>query len=194
MSSKSKKPAKAKPLKSPETEVVVPEVAPEAPPEIPEPVEPEAETPEPEVVTPEPDPSPVPDGPFAATQRDPRLPEIGAVITRQYKGAVIEVTVLEAGFELAGEIFSSISKVAAAATGNKTAAINGFAFFRLGTIPGGKAPGRGTGARLAAKITRIESLVLKLRVAVEAGQTALAEAEAEVEKMKGEVERQGNEK
>jgi len=89
------------------------------------------------------------------------------------KGAVIEVTVLETGFEYAGETFSSISKVAQAITGAR--AMNGFAFFKLGVAPGGKTPSRGTGARLQAKINKIEGLVIRLKTAVQDGQAALAE-------------------
>ena len=122
--------------------------------------------------------NPVHQQPFSPSLRDPRLPEPGSVIQRVYKSTLIEVLVTETGFEYGGTSFSSISKVAAAVSGAR--AVNGFAFFRLGTIPGGKGrSGAGT-ARLAAKINKIESLVMKLRGAVEAGQEALAEAEAEV--------------
>jgi hypothetical protein len=203
MASKKKKPTKAKSTKSPkapEAEVVVPveadaEVVPEVqdPEVVPDvPVEADAAPdvgPEAPVVAEapeaEPEAPPVPARPFVPAARDPRLPEPGSVITRNYKGTVIEVTVLADGFEFNGETYSSISKVAAAATGNKSASINGFAFFRLGVVPGGKGrSGAGTASRLAKKIHKIEGLVEKLRVAVQAGQAAMAEAEAEVAALK----------
>jgi hypothetical protein len=59
---------------------------------------------------------------------DPRLPPVGSVLTRPYKGSVIEVRVLAAGFEYAGEVYASLSAVAKAVTGSH---LNGFAFFRL---------------------------------------------------------------
>ena len=154
---------------------------PEAP--VPEPKEPEAA---PEAETQQAETAPVHQKPFTSSVRDPRLPEVGSVIQRTYKGTVIEVTVLETGFEYEGSSFSSISKVAQAITGAR--AVNGYAFFRLGTIPGGKSPRSGAGtARLAAKINRIESLVVKMRQALAQGALALADAEKELEGMKGEA-------
>jgi hypothetical protein len=64
--------------------------------------------------------------PLAAT--DPRLPPVGSVLTRPYKGAVVEVRVLAVGFEYAGDVYPSLSAVAKAVTGSH---LNGFAFFRL---------------------------------------------------------------
>ena len=205
MFSKSKKPSKPQPVEPVAAEEIpVPEPVSTAP-DVQDPVEPVdnpetapvspveadaapegAPVAEPEGTTPEAEANPVHAKPFSAAVRDPRLPPVGATITRQYKGQTLEVLVLETGFMFNGETYSSISKVAASVSGAK--AVNGFAFFKLGTVPGGKQPRSGAGtARLASKIARIEGLVVKLRVAVEAGQTALAEAEAEVEKMKGEV-------
>jgi len=62
-------------------------------------------------------------------RRDPRLPPPGSVITRQYKNATIEVTVLDRGFEWNGGRYRTLSACARAITGSH---LNGFAFFRLG--------------------------------------------------------------
>ena len=59
---------------------------------------------------------------------DGRLPPPGGVITRKYKGAVVQVKVLAHGFEYAGEVYASLSAVAKAVTGSHC---NGFLFFRL---------------------------------------------------------------
>ena len=60
--------------------------------------------------------------------RDPRLPEPGAVLSREHKGAVHEVTVLDGGFEYAGQRFRSLSAVAKRITGTTW---NGLSFFGL---------------------------------------------------------------
>jgi len=65
----------------------------------------------------------------APVERDPRLPEPGGVISRQYKGATISVTVQSDGFEWQGVKFPSLSAVAREITGSH---MNGFRFFRLG--------------------------------------------------------------
>jgi len=62
-------------------------------------------------------------------QADDRLPPPGTVITRKYKGAVLQVRVLGQGFEYEGEVYPSLSAVAKAITGSHC---NGFLFFRLG--------------------------------------------------------------
>jgi hypothetical protein len=59
---------------------------------------------------------------------DPRLPPVGSILTRPYKGGVVEVRVLAAGFEYAGETYPSLSAVAKLVTGSHC---NGFHFFRL---------------------------------------------------------------
>jgi hypothetical protein len=69
-------------------------------------------------------PSALPD----AAPKDPRLPVPGTVLTRPYKGGVLQVRVLADGFEYAGEKYGSLSAVAKAATGSH---MNGFAFFGL---------------------------------------------------------------
>jgi hypothetical protein len=50
--------------------------------------------------------------------KDERLPIPGTVLTRQYKGHKIVVTVLENGFEYEGEVYRSLSAVAKAVTGS----------------------------------------------------------------------------
>lgn len=52
----------------------------------------------------------------------------GTVLARQYKGRTITVTVLEDGFEYAGEVFRTLSAVAKAVTGSHW---NGYHFFGL---------------------------------------------------------------
>lgn len=59
---------------------------------------------------------------------DPRLPPVGSVLTRRYKGEVVEVRVLAVGFEYDGATYPSLSAVAKAMTGSHC---NGFHFFRL---------------------------------------------------------------
>jgi hypothetical protein len=67
------------------------------------------------------------DAGFAA---DARLPPPGSVITRKYKGTVVQVKVLRDGFEYAGAVYPSLSAVAKAVTGSHC---NGFLFFKLTT-------------------------------------------------------------
>ena len=69
---------------------------------------------------------------------DDRLPMPGAVITRRYKGDIIEVRVLPKGFEYEGEVYRSLSAVARKVTGTHW---NGYHFFQLGT------KGRGNGSK-----------------------------------------------
>jgi hypothetical protein len=71
------------------------------------------------------------------TTHDRRLPMPGAVITRRYKGRMIEVRVLATGFEYEGEIYRTLSAVAKKVTGTHW---NGYHFFRLGRR--GSADGR----------------------------------------------------
>jgi hypothetical protein len=63
-----------------------------------------------------------------AAGQDPRLPPPGSVITRKYKGGVVQVKVLADGFEYAGGRYASLSAAARAVTGSHC---NGFLFFRL---------------------------------------------------------------
>ena len=60
--------------------------------------------------------------------QDCRLPMPGAVITRRYKGQLVEVRVLPHGFEHEGEVYRSLSAVAKKVTGTHW---NGFHFFQL---------------------------------------------------------------
>ena len=68
-------------------------------------------------------------------ESDGRLPPPGTVLTRKYKGDVVQVKVLPGGFEYAGEVFGSLSAVAKAVTGSHC---NGYLFFRL-NMKGGAA-------------------------------------------------------
>lgn len=68
---------------------------------------------------------------------DERLPMPGTVLTRRYKGRVVEVRVLPNGFEHEGEIYRSLSAVAHKVTGTHW---NGFHFFQVGE------KGRGNGS------------------------------------------------
>jgi hypothetical protein len=62
-------------------------------------------------------------------QADDRVPPPGSVITRPYKGEVLQVQVLEHGFTFEGAVYRSLSAVARTITGQHC---NGFHFFRLG--------------------------------------------------------------
>jgi hypothetical protein len=59
---------------------------------------------------------------------DPRLPQVGAQITRKYKGRTITITALPDGFEYLGERYRSLTAVAKVITGTH---VNGFRFFGL---------------------------------------------------------------
>lgn len=65
---------------------------------------------------------------------DSRLPPPGTVITRDYKGRKLRVTVQANGLEYEGEIYGTLSAVAKAVTGSHC---NGFLFFKLGKYAGG---------------------------------------------------------
>jgi hypothetical protein len=69
---------------------------------------------------------PRPVSPTSAPGR--RLPMAGAVLTRVYKGATLQVKVLAKGFEFEDKIYSSLSAVAKAISGSHC---NGFHFFRI---------------------------------------------------------------
>ena len=66
-------------------------------------------------------------GPIASTH-DPRIPLPGTMLTREYKGRELTVTVLSEGFEHEGETYKSLTAVAKAITGSHT---SGFLFFGL---------------------------------------------------------------
>ena len=58
---------------------------------------------------------------------DHRLPPPGTILTRPYKGQLVQVQVLTVGFAYAGTVYPSLSAVAKAVTGSHC---NGFHFFR----------------------------------------------------------------
>jgi len=60
--------------------------------------------------------------------RDKRLPVPGSVISKVYKGNIINVKVLDKGFEYDGKLYRTLSSVAGAITGQHW---NGFLFFGL---------------------------------------------------------------
>ena len=49
--------------------------------------------------------------------RDPRLPKPGAILRREHQGKVIEITVLDRGFEFDGRVWRSLSAIAREVTG-----------------------------------------------------------------------------
>ena len=59
---------------------------------------------------------------------DGRLPPPGSILTRKYKGTMLQVQVRADGFEYAGQVYASLSAVAKAITGSHC---NGFLFFRM---------------------------------------------------------------
>ncbi len=59
---------------------------------------------------------------------DRRLPMPGAVLTREYRGRTVSVTVLEQGFEHNGTVYRSLTAVAKAVTGCHW---NGYLFFGI---------------------------------------------------------------
>ena len=62
-----------------------------------------------------------------STLVDPRLPPPGTILTRPYKGQLLQVQVLTDGFAYAGHVYPSLSAVAKVITGTHT---NGYHFFR----------------------------------------------------------------
>jgi hypothetical protein len=60
--------------------------------------------------------------------QDPRLPMPGTILTRDYRGKVIQVMVLDKGFEFEGETYRSLTAIAKAVTGSHW---NGFHFFGI---------------------------------------------------------------
>ena len=61
-------------------------------------------------------------------ERDSRLPAVGAVVTKTYRGQTLEVKVLENGFEYQGKIYKRISRVAMEIVKRP---ISGYVFFGL---------------------------------------------------------------
>jgi hypothetical protein len=72
--------------------------------------------------------TPVATTPLPSTPLDGRLPMLGTVITRDYKGQKLCVQVLADGFVFEGEKYKSLSAVARHITGS---AWNGYFFFGL---------------------------------------------------------------
>ena len=66
-------------------------------------------------------------GKFKSHGRDARLPIPGAIIRKEYKGQLLEVKVLEKGFEYNGLAYRTLSAVAKAVTGIHW---NGYLFFK----------------------------------------------------------------
>ena len=79
--------------------------------------------------------------------RDPRLPGVGTVLTKDHRGKTHKVLVTEDGFEFEGLRYRSLSAIAKRITG---IAWNGFLFFGLANRPacptGRNAGRRGAGA------------------------------------------------
>jgi hypothetical protein len=61
-------------------------------------------------------------------KRDSRLPPVGTVLTRIHSGAAHQVTVLDEGFDYAGQRYKTLSAIAKHITGTPW---NGFSFFGL---------------------------------------------------------------
>ncbi|HEY7158944.1 MAG TPA: DUF2924 domain-containing protein [Gemmataceae bacterium] len=61
------------------------------------------------------------------TKADDRLPPPATILTRPYKGQIVQVQVLTSGFAYQGQVYPSLSAVAKAVTGSHC---NGFLFFR----------------------------------------------------------------
>ena len=55
----------------------------------------------------------------ASPRRDPRLPTVGTVLAREYRGQELQLTVLDDGFEVGGTVYGSLSEAARAVTGSK---------------------------------------------------------------------------
>jgi hypothetical protein len=70
----------------------------------------------------------VPTAPPTPAAVDPRLPAVGTVLVRPYKGRSIRVTVLGDGFEHDGERYRTLTAVAQKVTGSH---LNGYRFFHL---------------------------------------------------------------
>ncbi len=66
---------------------------------------------------------------------DSRVPLPGTVITREYKGQMLRVSVLATGFEFEGEIYKSLSALAKHITGSHC---SGHLFFRMNGKAGAK--------------------------------------------------------
>jgi hypothetical protein len=65
---------------------------------------------------------------ITAPPNSSRLPLPGTVLTKAYRGTMLQVTVLPKGFEWEGQVYGSLTAVAKAVTGTHW---NGLAFFGL---------------------------------------------------------------
>ncbi len=72
-------------------------------------------------------PTPPPETASIPAPVDHRLPPPGTILTRPYKGQLVQVQVLTNGFAYGGRVYASLSAVAKAITGSHT---NGYWFFR----------------------------------------------------------------
>lgn len=61
-------------------------------------------------------------------RKDRRVPIIGTILSRKYRGKTVTVKVLKTGFEYEGQQYGSLSAVARAATGTRW---NGMLFFGI---------------------------------------------------------------
>ena len=66
--------------------------------------------------------------PLDGARTNSRVPLPGTLVTRWYKGQLIQVKVVATGFEFEGELYKSLSAVAKKVTGSHW---NGFRFFHL---------------------------------------------------------------
>lgn len=64
----------------------------------------------------------------ATKTKDSRIPPVGSIISKTYRGQQVEVKVLENGFEYKGKVYKSISRVAMTITKRQ---ISGYVFFGL---------------------------------------------------------------
>ncbi len=60
--------------------------------------------------------------------RDARLPPVGSLLVRKYRGQMLQVRILADGFEFEGDVHPSLSAVAKAITGSHC---NGYLFFQI---------------------------------------------------------------
>jgi hypothetical protein len=67
--------------------------------------------------------------------RDARLPPVGSLLVRKYRGQTLQVRVLADGFEFEGDVHASLSAVAKAITGSHC---NGYLFFQITGKGGGR--------------------------------------------------------
>lgn len=72
--------------------------------------------------------TPAPGAPSKQEGRDPRLPKAGSSVSREFKGFIHEVQVLESEFVYRGRSYRSLSAIAKEITGTPW---NGFLFFGL---------------------------------------------------------------